>query len=98
MKIAIELAKFYSAGDERRFFQGLRDNPAVSGFKGVGRQLYLSVVIGRLSQEAITDLLALLWRYEIVLQPLAHLAEKERFAWLRDDRGYWYESMFSEVI
>jgi hypothetical protein len=96
MRIAIDLAMFYSKGDERRFFQGLRDNPAISSFKGVGHQLQISLVLGRLNQDAIRDLIALFWRYEIVLRPLAQLAEKERFAWLRDDSGYWYESMFKE--
>ncbi|NHZ84202.1 hypothetical protein F2P44_33895 [Massilia sp. CCM 8695] len=50
MKLIIDLSDFYSSGDERRFFQGLSENPAVSGLRGVGRQLQVTVVQNRLSQ------------------------------------------------
>ena len=45
MKFNIDLVTFYSKGDERRFFQGLNDNPAISSVKGIGRQLELNLIL-----------------------------------------------------
>lgn len=81
-------------GDERRFFQGLSENAAVSKIQGVGRQLEVMLVLNRLSNDGLRDLMALLWRYGIPLAALSEIAEKARFRWLDDKRGYWYKSMF----
>ena len=94
MKILINLTTFYSLGDERRFFQGLNENPAVSNTRGIGRQLEVTLVLNRLNRDAVRDLIALLWRYGVSLVALSGLADKERFKWLDDERCYWYKSMF----
>ncbi|MDQ1832103.1 hypothetical protein, partial [Massilia scottii] len=97
MKLTIDLNSFYSLGDERRFFQGLNENPAVSGFRGVGRQLQITIVQNRLTRVAILDLIALCRRYQIPLTPLSQIAEKDRFAWLKDEKWSWYKSMFTTI-
>lgn len=94
MKILINLTTFYSLGDERRFFQGVNENPAVSNARGIGRQLEVTLVLNRLNRDAVRDLIALLWRYGVSLVALSGLADKERFKWLDDERYYWYKSMF----
>ncbi len=94
MKIVLNLTTFYSMGDERRFFQGLTENPAVSNVLGIGRQLEVSLVLKRLNRDALRDLIALLWRYGVSLEALSGIAEKDRFGWLNDERCYWYKSMF----
>lgn len=93
MKLMIDLNSFYSAGDEHRFFQGLDDNAAVSGYRGIARQLEVSIVLKRLNRDTLRELIALLYRYQIPLIPLAPLAKSTRFAWVEDERWYWHHSM-----
>jgi len=95
MQLEIGLSTFYSMGDERRFFQGLKDISAIKEVRGVGRGLILQVDIRSLNKEAVRELIALLWRYGISLSPLKVLtANNKKFAWLNDERCYWYKSMF----
>ncbi|MNS03135.1 hypothetical protein D3C72_344630 [compost metagenome] len=94
MEIKIGLTPFYSRGDERRFFQGLDEVSAIKSVVGSGRGLFLDFDMRLLGQESLRDLIALLWRYQIPLEPLALFAERKKFAWLLDKRAYWYKSMF----
>jgi len=95
MQLEIGLTTFYSMGDERRFFQGLKDISAIKDIRGVGRELILQLDIRSLNKEMMRELIALLWRYGVSLSPLKALAiNNKRFAWLHDDRCYWYKNMF----
>jgi hypothetical protein len=94
MIIQIQLCSFYSAGDERRLFEGFKELEAIQNVKGVRRDLLLDVRLGQLNTEAMRELIALLWRYGISLQPLRVFAEKKKFDWLNNTQGYWYKSMF----
>lgn len=95
MKLMIDLNTFYSSGDERRFFDGLSGNAAVSGFRGIARQLEITIVQNRLNRDQLWDLIALFRRYKIPLTPLAPLAAKKKFAWLADEQWAWHQSMFA---
>ncbi|WP_310311836.1 hypothetical protein, partial [Paraburkholderia terricola] len=89
-------------GAKLRFFRnsplgcpGLLDHyTAIRHIQGVGRGLLIDIDIRYLNKDALWDLIALLWRYEIPLTPLQELATRKRFAWLRDERFYWHKSMF----
>lgn len=94
----IALSSFYSRGDERRLFQGLKEIPAIRNIQGLGRDLLLDIEVATLNKEAMRELLALLWRYEIPLAPLRAFAEKKKFDWLNDSQGYWHGAMFEEAI
>jgi hypothetical protein len=96
MKIDFELSKFYSHGDEARFFSGLKDIRAVKDVVGVGRGIQVDLDTRLLSRESLWDLISLLWRYQIPLRPLAVLSKRNRFLWIKDSRFYWHESMFEE--
>lgn len=95
MNIRIRLTSYYSHGDEKRFFDGLKKNPAVGDVRGIGRDLIIRIKKSSLNQDATRDLIALLWRYGITLKPLRVLSREKKFAWLRDKDGYWHKSMFS---
>ena len=98
MKIEIALPTFYSAGDERRLFEGLYDIRAVRNTQGDGRSLVLTIVNRELNRDALCELIALLWRYGIPLAPLGALAEIEKFAWLKTkSNSYWYDRMFEKL-
>ncbi len=94
MILQVTLTLFYSRGDERRLFQGFQEIPAIRNVQGVGRDLLLDIEIASLNKEALRELLALLWRYDISLAPLRALADKRKFDWLNDSQGYWHNSMF----
>ncbi len=94
MDVEIALGCFYSQGDERRLFQGLNEIKAIRSVKGVGVNLIISLEMRLLSKDALRELMALLWRYGIPLAPFYFLAERKKFAWLNDERGYWYKSLF----
>lgn len=96
MKVEFELTKFYSHGDEARFFSGLRDIRAVRDVVGVGRGIQVDLDARLLSKELLWELIALLWRYQIALRPLAVLSQQKKFLWIKDDRSYWHRSMFGE--
>jgi hypothetical protein len=96
MILKVELGTFYSRGDERRLFQGFKEIAAIREVKGVGRDLMLDIQLSSLSSEALRELLALLWRYGIPLAPLRAFAEKKKFSWLNDARGYWHSDMFAD--
>lgn len=95
MEIEIQLTPFYSRGDERRLFQGLAEIDCIKNIHGVGRGLVFDINLNRLSREKLFELVALLWRYQIDLQPLRQLAERnKKFAWLAEPHFYWHASMF----
>lgn len=97
MILKIALGSFYSRGDERRLFFGFKEISAISSVEGIGRDLLLDIEIDVLDKESMRELLALLWRYQIPLAPLRVFAEKQKFAWLKDEQGYWYGQMFGHV-
>jgi hypothetical protein len=66
----------------------------VSKVSGIGRQLEVTLILGRLNKDALRDLIALLWRYGVSLEPLSVLATREKFGWLDDDRCFWHSKMF----
>jgi hypothetical protein len=95
--LQITLSNFYSRGDERRLFQGFNEINAIRNIQGVGRDLLLDIEVAALNKEAMRELIALLWRYEIPLTPLRTFAEKKKFDWLNDSKAYWHDVMFKEV-
>jgi hypothetical protein len=98
MILQLALSSFYSRGDERRLFQGFEEIAAIRNVQGVGRDLLLDIQVAALSKEAMRELLALLWRYEIPLAPLRIFAEKKKFDWLNDSQGYWHSAMFTGTV
>ncbi|MFL9948566.1 hypothetical protein PQR68_21495 [Paraburkholderia agricolaris] len=98
MQIEIRLSSFYSLGDERRFFKTLEEVAAIKHIQGVGRGLLIDIDLRYLSEDALRDMIALFWRYGIVLVPLQALATRKRFAWLSDEQAYWHKSMFETSL
>ena len=98
MQIEIGLSSFYSLGDERRFFKALEGMAAIKHVQGVGRGLLLDIDLRYLSEDALLDMIALFWRYGVVLAPLQALATRKRFAWLSDEQAYWHKSMFETSL
>jgi len=96
MILEISLGKFYSCGDERRLFQGLKEISAIRGVKGVGRVLLLDTDVELLDNEEMRGLIGLLCRYGISLTPLQVFAKMKKFAWLLDPAKFWHKNMFGD--
>lgn len=96
MQFELNMPQFYSSGDERRFFQGLKELPPVKEFHRLRGRLIIRVEPRFLGKAMLCELIALLWRYEISLAPFCSIAiSNKKFGWLNDAQCYWYESMFS---
>lgn len=99
MEVEIDLPVFLSSGDERRFFQGLRDLTAIREFQVRDQCLLLRLEIRFLTKVASREFIALLMRYQVSLVPLQCLsATNKKFAWLDDPGEYWHQSMFADRV
>ena len=97
MEIEIDLPSFLTAGDEQRFFQGLKDLIAIREFQMHSGRLLLRMEIRFLTKSACREFIALLSRYQISLAPLRCLsATNKKFAWLADPREYWHQNMYGD--
>ena len=97
MEVEIDLPSFLTAGDEQRFFQGLKDLTAVREFQLNDGRLVLRMEIRFLTRKASREFIALLTRYQVSLVPLRCLSEtNKKFAWLADPGEYWHPSMFGD--
>ena len=97
MEVEIDLPSFLTAGDEQRFFQGLKDLTAVREFQLNNGRLVLRMEIRFLTRKASREFIALLTRYQVALVPLRCLSEtNKKFAWLAEPEEYWHHSMFGD--
>jgi|DEB19_MinimDraft_2_1074335.scaffolds.fasta_scaffold01189_4 hypothetical protein len=95
MQFEFNMPQFYSSGDERRFFQGLKELPPVKEFHRHRGRLVIRVEPRFLGKVMLCELIALLWRYDISLEPFCSIAfSNKKFCWLNDAQCYWYASMF----
>ncbi len=96
MQFKLALCLFYSDGDERRFFQVLRETPGVREFWRHDGYLILNIEGRFMSRQATVELIALLCRYGLPLSSFKSLAaSNRRFAWMDDSEAFWYPSMFA---
>lgn len=70
MEVEIDLPSFLTAGDQQRFFQGLKDLTAVREFQLNNGRLVLRMEIRFLTKKASREFIALLTRYQVSLVPL----------------------------
>ncbi|CAG9245598.1 conserved hypothetical protein [Burkholderia diffusa] len=96
MDIRISLVRFFSKGDEQRFFDGLDGVAAIKSYVGSGRELIVKIDRRVLDASMLREFIALLSRYDIDLSALSILADSKKFAWLKDPQCYWHKRMFKE--
>ncbi len=87
---------FYSRQDEASFFAWLQQLPCVVEVAGKGRILHIQVDRQRVDDEALTELLALFYRYQVDMRQL-RVFEERRFArWFRRREGYCHDAVFGQ--
>jgi len=87
---------YYSAGDEKAFFDWLYSIPAVE--KVGGHSWDVSVILKRQpSKSDLRELIALLFRYRVEMKSLAALKTKRNAAWFAENKeAFWYAHVFGQ--
>lgn len=49
----------------------------------------------RISDEALRDLIALLWRYKVPMKQLAQFENPKNSAWFNSPQKFWYKKVFA---
>jgi len=93
LDMKIPLARFFSEGDEKRFFDALATIPAITSHTGHGHDFTLKIDRRRLSSAMVRELVALLVRYGADLSSLCALAREEKFWWLNEPGNYWHKPL-----
>ena len=86
---------FYSAGDERSFFEFASRIKGVRKIEGVGDEIHIHVA-SRLSDSSLRDFLALFRRYKIEMRPLRQFLTPSNSKWFRDEQKFWFRKIFED--
>lgn len=85
---------FYSQKDENLFFEWLKSLAAGIEFRGIGRDLHVSIPKSGVTPAAIRELVAIGTRYQLDLSGLRAIAKSRGFEWLGDEAKFWSKSVF----
>ena len=86
---------FYSAGDERAFFEFAGSIKGIRKIDGVGEEIRI-LVSSRLSDESLRDILGLFQRYKIEMQQLSQFLTPKNREWFRNERKFWFRKIFKD--
>lgn len=93
MKITIQERMYYSQTDENAFFQRLYDMTCVK--EVVGDADGLNIRFRRPpNNDQLRDLIALLFRYDLDMTPLAALRTARNAAWFDKSNMFWHKRVF----
>jgi hypothetical protein len=85
---------YYSAGDERAFWEWLKRIPCVVRMRGSGPELRIHIRRRRISDRCLGELLALFRRYDIEMSQLAQFESSSNRRWFRNPSAAWYPLVF----
>lgn len=91
MDMKIPLVRFFSEGDEQRFFAALAAIPAIKTHTGQGRNFTLKIDCRVLTTPMLRELVALLVRYSADLSSLCEFSRQKRFHWLNEPGNFWHK-------
>ncbi|MDR7297193.1 MULTISPECIES: hypothetical protein [Roseateles] len=85
---------FYSSKDEASFFAWLQSISGITQVVGTGRELRVTLRSPRVGEEALRDLLALHWRYQLPMRALAAFLSSTNERWFAAPDAYWHDAVF----
>lgn len=85
---------FYSSRDEANFFSWLQTISGVTRVIGTGRDLQVTLRSSRLGEEALREMIALHWRYQMPMRHLATFLSAANERWFGAPEGYWHNAVF----
>jgi hypothetical protein len=96
MEITVDGPKFYSSEDEKWFFTWISKIKAVTRMSGHLRTLTLQVE--NIDDESLRELLALFYRYNVDMGPLAQFRSDASRSWFYDNKeAYSLDEVFGET-
>ena len=85
---------YYSAGDERAFFEWLNRIRCVGRIGGSGPELQIHVRGRKVSSTCLRELIALFSRYQVPMGQLAQFENVSNRQWFKDPAKFWYRVVF----
>jgi hypothetical protein len=89
---------FHSSKDEAHFFSWLRNIPGVTRVVGAGRGLQVTLRSLRMGEEALREMLALHWRYQLPMRHLAAFKSAGNERWFAAPETYWHDAVFGDAV
>jgi hypothetical protein len=82
---------YFSAGDERSFFEWLDRIPCIERVRGEGDGLQVLLKPAPVSDASLRELIAVFHRYGLDKLPLKQFLSAENAGWFRNDpQAYWH--------
>ena len=86
---------YFSRGDEDALFAWLTRIGAVSGTRGVGDELLITIKDAAISDADVRELIGLFHRYKIDKKQLGQFLNKKNSLWFRDNlTAFWHSEIF----
>jgi hypothetical protein len=86
---------YFSQGDEDAFFAWLNRIGAVSGSRGVGNELLITIKDGAISDLDLRELIGLFHRYNIDKKQLGQFITEKNSSWFRGNlSAFWHSEIF----
>jgi hypothetical protein len=94
VELIVQEGTYFSPGDEAAFYHRLETLRCVSSVKGAFEGLH--IVLSKPPSDAeLRELIALLYRYDLDMTPLAVLRTKRNAAWFADNKeAFWHVRVF----
>jgi len=96
MLIRVQGPVYFSQNDETAMFEWLDRIPVIDDVAGEGRNLVFRLKRAP-NDDQLRDLLALFYRYQMDMTPLAALRTPENESWFLDQGSYWFDSVFGRI-
>ena len=92
-EVVIQEGMYYSLADEKAFFDRLTSLRCVAGVRGAPDGLHINLS-RRPSDTQLRELIALLYRYDLDMKPLAELRTEHNAPWYADPKAFWHAAVF----
>ncbi len=67
----------------------------IKSFEGAGDELYLDLVDRKLNEDALRELMVLLYRYKVDMKQMARFLTPQNKSWFLDNKkAYWRRRVF----
>jgi hypothetical protein len=94
--IIIREDRYFSPGDEKMFFDRLRHLRCIKSVVGKPDGLHVKF-LNNPNDTQLRELIALLYRYNLDMTPLAVLKTEQNSAWFaKDKKAFWYTGVFGK--
>jgi len=93
--IVARSVRYYSASDERAFFEWLQRIDGFDHVKGIGEELHIHIKED-IDEYGLRDLVALFFRYNVDLTQIPKVVSTRQHPWLLKRNMYWFSAMFPD--